>query len=106
MKLPKLTVAAIAKRDGRRCIHCGTTESLTLQHRGNKGMGGRPSAERSSNGVILCLGLNLAAEAAKLCRINGWKISTHADPSKVSVFDANTGLTYLLADDFTRSAVH
>ena len=108
-KRPPLTVAKLAVRDGRRCIHCGTTEALTTQHRGVKGTGGRRSAERPSNGVILCWSFNVDIEAnAELAAWAiqcGWKISTHADPAKMRVWDANELAWFMLADDFTRSRI-
>lgn len=106
-KWAKLTVAKLAARDGRHCLHCGTTDTLTVQHRGVKGMGGRNSAERPSNGIIICWELNVAAEAnqayAEMCLAHGWKISTHADPTQIPVYDATTGSSWLLNDDFGRT---
>lgn len=108
-KWPALTVAKLSKVAGRRCWHCGDTETPTVQHRAVKGTGGRRSADRPSNGLILCWAFNCLIEsdatAAELARANGWKISTHSDPAKVPAFDVNTGLTYLIADDFTREAI-
>lgn len=106
---PALTVAKLERVAGRRCWHCGTTEALTVQHRAVKGHGGRRSADRPSNGLLLCWGFNTLIEsdaaAAAYARDSGWKISTHADPAQVPAFDVNTGLAYLIADDFTRRAV-
>lgn len=101
-KLPPLTVARLAVRDGRACLHCGTDETLTVQHRAVKGHGGRRSAERLSNGIILCNALNVAveqsAEVAWWAAYYGWKILTSSDPSAVSVYDAGTGRWWLLDD--------
>lgn len=99
---PLLTVARLAKRDPRRCIHCGAVDGLTVQHRAAKGMGGSLAAEHPANGVILCWALNVAAEAdtgaAELCRAFGWKISRYADPERVPVYDAVDGRWYRLTD--------
>jgi len=108
-KWPALTVAKLTPVAGRRCWHCGTTETLTVQHRANRGHGGRRSADRPSNALLLCWAFNSLiesdADAAQIARANGWKISTHSDPAKVEAFDVTTGQNYLLADDFTRRAV-
>lgn len=102
-----LTVALIAARDGRHCPHCGTELDLTAQHRGVKGMGGRRSADRPSNGIILCWWANWAAEAladfAAYAIRKGWKISPNDDPERVPVFDATTGRWYRLDDQWGRA---
>lgn len=99
-KLAPLTVDRLAVRDGRRCIHCGTTEGLTVQHRANRGHGGSRSAESPANGVILCWGLNGALEripeAADAARECGWKVSRHVDPATVPVWDGVTRGWWLL----------
>lgn len=101
---PPLTVDRIAVRDGRRCMHCGTTDGLTTQHRARKGLGGRRTAERPSNGVILCGALNGAVEAdaavAAWARDRGWKASAYADTTKVPVLDGVTGEWWLLDDNW------
>lgn len=106
-KWPPLSVAKLALRDGRYCLHCGTTEALTVQHRGVKGSGGRNSADRPSNGVILCWALNVALEQdaglAAWAEGLGWKISSHADPTQLPVTDATTGLVWLFDDQYGRS---
>lgn len=102
-KLPALTVARLAERDGRRCIAHGCVDGLSVQHRAVKGLGGRRTAERWSNGIILCADLNVALEAdpgvAAWGRRLGYKVSTHADPSKVPVYDGVTGEWWLLDDN-------
>lgn len=103
MKRPNLTVDRLAARDGRRCAHCGIEVNLTVQHRANRGMGGRRSAERMSNGIILCWAANTALEshaaAAAYARECGWKVSKHADPSEVPVWDAVDQCWWLLDDE-------
>lgn len=105
-KWPALTVAKLAVRDGRYCLHCGTTETLTVQHRGVKGSGGRRSADRPSNGVILCWALNVALEQdaglAAWAEARGWKLSSHSDPTQERVLDATTGIWYMLDDEMGR----
>lgn len=102
-------MARIARRDGLRCIHCGTTDALTCQHRGVKGTGGRNSAERPSNGIILCWALNVAieqdAELAAWAEEMGWKISTHADPTTIAVYDTTEAAAFLLDDAWNRVEV-
>lgn len=101
---PTLTVALIARRDGRRCLHCGVVDGLTAQHRAVRGLGGRRSADRPSNGIILCWALNNAVETdaalAAWARARGWKVSTHADPTQVPVLDGITGDWWLLDDNW------
>lgn len=100
-----LTVARLARRDPLRCIHCGVVVGLSVQHRAAKGMGGDPTADHPANGVILCLALNVAAEAdvraMELCVAYGWKISKHKDPERVPVYDAVEGRWYRLTADLT-----
>ncbi len=99
---PKLTVARLALRDGARCAHCGAVDGLTVQHRGIRGMGGSPAAERPSNGLILCWALNTAiaadAEVAAFAEARGWAISQWADPLEVPVWDEPDGAWYRLGD--------
>lgn len=106
-RLPALTVDRLAERDGRRCIHCGTTEGLTVQHRANRGHGGSRSAESPANGIILCWQLNVdmerSAAVAKWARGFGWKSSRHVDPATVPVWDGPAGRWWLLEHDGTRT---
>lgn len=96
----------IAARDGDRCIHCGTTEGLTIQHRANRGMGGRPSADVPSNLILMCGALNVAleqrADLAEWARRCGWKVSRHLDTREVAVWDAVAGLWLYLDDAWGR----
>lgn len=102
-RLPVLTVARLALRDGgRSCWHCWEDVAVGVQHRCTKGMGGSPEAERLSNGVILCNALNVAveqdAQVAAWATAYGWKVSKWDDPAKVPVLDARTGFWWLLDD--------
>jgi hypothetical protein len=106
---PPVKKSKLITRDGAHCPHCGTQEALTIQHRGVAGMGSRRSAQRPSNVVLLCWAYNVAIEQDAALSAEalaaGWKISTHADPSKVPYLDATTGTRWQLADDYTKTAV-
>lgn len=106
---PVVKKSKLIARDGEHCPHCGTREALTIQHRAVRGMGGRRTAERPSNAVLLCWAYNVAIEQDATLSAEalaaGWKISTHADPSKVPYLDATTGTRWQLADDYTKAAV-
>lgn len=106
---PVITKAKLTRRDGAGCWHCGDTETTTVQHRGVKGAGGRRSAERPSNGLLLCWAVNVALEQdaglAEYGRAMGWKLSSHDDPAEVSAWDETSQTRWRLADDYTRQAV-
>jgi len=111
-ELPLLSVARLARRDGGPqpyCLHCGVEEGLGVQHRGVKGMGGSNTAERASNGIILCNLFNVAIEmdaaAAEFAIAYGWKVSRWADPQTIPVYDSRTGYWWALRDDWTRVRV-
>lgn len=80
---------------------------LSVQHRAVKGMGGRNSAERPSNGIILCALLNAALEQdaslADWADARGWKISTSDDPEARLVWDQVAYCWVQLGDDWTRT---
>lgn len=96
----------LLKRDGGRCLHCGETEALAPNHRANRGMGGSKSRDVPSNLVVLCSVMNGLIEsdysAAVIARRCGWKLNTWDDPKKEPVFDRNSGIWYLLDDEFGR----
>lgn len=98
----KLSVAIVAKRDGRACAHCGAEEALSVQHRANKGMGGSKERERRSNGLVLCAVFNSALEQhrslAERAKRMGWKCSKWDDTTKVPYWHAPSQ-TWWLADD-------
>lgn len=106
-RIPDRVRRAVYARDGDRCLHCGLTEGLTLQHRINKGHGGRRSLDNPANLITLCGLSNTLLEAdsrrAKAGRAHGWKLSDWEDPLAVPVLDALTGQWWLLNDNFERT---
>lgn len=89
-----MRLADLERRDGWPlvCWHCGTTEGLSLQHRANRGMGGRPSLDGWANAIALCWSLNVAceqdADVAEWATRAGWKLSSHAEPVDEPVWHA------------------
>ena len=83
MITPKLR-QMIYDRDGNRCVACGDSNNLTLQHRVNRGMGGSKLYDTPAHLVTMCLTCNLGLESnysqAEQGRFNGWKISRNAKP--------------------------
>jgi len=92
-------------RDGY-CLHCGTTEALSPNHRANRGHGGSKKSEVASNVVILCSLFNglieSDAKAAGMAKRFGWKISRYDNPREMPVYDTVAGEWYFLTDDWTR----
>lgn len=92
------------------CLHCGLLDdTLVVQHRGNRGMGGFKAANNPANLIVLCSAMNLKIESnavmAFLAMDKGWKISKHADPSSEPVFSAVDGEWYLLDSEFGRKVI-
>ena len=75
---------SIYERDGHRCCACGKADSLTIQHRVSKGMGGSKEYDLPAYLITMCLTCNVGLEAdykqAELGRFNGWKLSRNARP--------------------------
>ncbi len=111
MTTPKALLKALDLRDGRVCawhgVACGV-DTLSPQHRANRGAGGRKSLHRLSNLVWLCSRLNSEIESdavtAVLARRTGIKISSHAEPTREPIHHAVHGFV-LLSDDGTVSRV-
>lgn len=101
-----LTRARIIARDGEHCPHCGTTEGLTIQHRANRGMGGRPSADVPSNGIMLCGLLNQALELdaslAAWAVSCGWKLGKNEPTDERPYWDATLYRWVRIRDDWSR----
>jgi hypothetical protein len=97
--------AKYVARDGH-CVHCGEQEAISPNHRANRGMGGSKKRDRPANIVVLCSIMNGLIESDQrwtvMAREYGWKLSPWDDPLFVPVYDATSGLWYLLDDEFGR----
>lgn len=105
----KKEFAKYLERDGS-CYCCGETEAVAIQHRLNRGMGGKNSAaNRVSNLMVLCSVTNGLVESDVVwqarARSYGWKLGQGSLPERVPVFEAHTGLWWLLDDDYGRVLV-
>ena len=96
----------VFERDGGRCVHCGETEAIGLQHRVSKGMGGSRNLDNPANLLTFCNIGNAAMESdadfAERARRLGWKLSRWDDPLQVGFFDENAGLWFKLTNTFAR----
>lgn len=97
--------AKLVARDGY-CFHCGETEAISPNHRANRGMGGSKKRDVPSNLVVLCSAQNTAIEsnvaAAKLAKEFGWKLESWQDPIAEPIYDAMSGVWYLLDNSYGR----
>jgi hypothetical protein len=88
------------------CYHCGKTYAIAPNHRANRGMGGSKERDTPSNIVVLCSYMNGLIESdprmAQMAREYGWKLRSWEDPLVEPVFDFQTGMWYVLNDDYTR----
>jgi hypothetical protein len=92
------------------CIHCGIgVPYLVPHHRANRGMGGSKLRDNPSNILLVCALLNGAMEqqsqVAEDARRYGWKLESWQDPAIVPVYDAMTGFTYRLKDDYSKEPI-
>lgn len=89
----------VYERDGYMCVSCGRTETLTLQHRASRGMGGSKTRDGIENLLTMCAienqRLESNADFAAIGIDNGWKLRSWEDPLKVPVFFAFDGWYYL-----------
>lgn len=89
-------------RDGYRCCLCGRRAEVA-NHRINRGMGGRRSLNRLSNGCALCHECNGLIEsdaaAARRARELGVKLSDGQDPARISYVSPFYGLPVWPRDD-------
>ena len=108
MPVDKRTRERVFERDGGRCVACGTTYGLTLQHRANRGMGGGKNAECMSNYLTLCHHDNVQLEAsagfARKGRAYGWKCPRNqvTPPADVPVWFVFERAWFFLDSDGTR----
>jgi 5-methylcytosine-specific restriction endonuclease McrA len=105
MTVTKRDREIIYDRDDGRCIHCGTTEGLSIQHRINRGFGGSDCLDGYANLVTMCLSANLRLEDdpdfAKRGREQGWKLESHEEPTEVPLVDYE-GRSWWLTDSGTK----
>ena len=105
MTVPAKTRKLVYQRDNYVCVHCGTTNGLTLQHRASRGMGGSKSLDGPENLVTMCWQANTDLESnpdfMALGRKHGWKLSRWEDPTTIPVRYFADGVFYL-TDRFTR----
>lgn len=105
-RIPDKVRDLVYKRDGGRCVHCGATEGLGLQHRINKGVGGSKLLDIPSNLLTFCNIANAALESdpefAERGRQLGWKLSRWDDPTKVRFFDVLDAEWFHLTNTFAR----
>jgi len=96
-------------RDEEQCWHCGTTETLTVQHRMNRGMGGSNKRDNPANLILLCWFVNFEMEAssraADSARLAGWKCDRGATPELTPVFHQPSNSWYLLDNDWQRRVI-
>lgn len=105
----KKEFAKYLARDGH-CYHCGITDqTLVPQHRRNRGMGGSRMRSEPSNVIVVCAlsnGLFEASEtASRAAQRYGWKLRAGQDPKDTPVFDAWSGVWYLLDDQFGKREI-
>jgi hypothetical protein len=92
------------------CPHCGIgVPYLVPHHRKNRGMGGSKNLDNPANILLVCAQLNgdmeHQSQVAEDARVWGWKLKNWEDPLVVPVYDAMTGFTYRLKDDYTKDAI-
>ena len=99
MTVPAKTRRLVFERDGYECVHCGTTEGLTIQHRANRGMGSSKAYDTLPHLIVMCAESNQRLESsavfADLGRTLGWKIRRTDDPEAIPVRYASGDFYYL-----------
>lgn len=99
MTVPAKTRRLVFERDGYECVHCGTTEGLTIQHRASRGMGGSKAYNTLAHLIVMCAESNQRLESsaafADLGRTLGWKIRRTDDPETIPVRYASGDFWYI-----------
>lgn len=98
------TRALILERDGYRCVACGSTRDLEIQHVRARGMGGSrlPWVNSAGNGILLCRTDHATCEArAEVMHIGGYWRYSWQKPGPV--YYAAEDRWYWLNDDGTRT---
>lgn len=104
--------AAVYSRDLNRCVHCGTGEGLSFQHRVASGMGGRGKKApplSAADGLTACLSCNQRFESdlQERALASGWKVRkfTKWALRDIPYLDGVTGLWWLADDEGFRHQV-
>ncbi|MDH6277498.1 5-methylcytosine-specific restriction protein A [Aurantimicrobium minutum] len=106
MNVSKKVALSVYERDSYRCAAC-SSDSLSIQHRTNRGMGGDPKGYKNvlSNLMALCGLCNGALEVDTKFRDtgirNGWKTFEWDDTERVAVFYIWAREWRLLSNDGT-----
>ncbi len=101
------TVQLVKDRAANCCERCGhSVENVraAVHHRRPRGMGGtvRPGTNCPSNLLLLDEACHLAVESSRqISREQGWLVRQEHDPSRVPVWLAGKGFTYLNPDGST-----
>lgn len=107
--MKRADVKKLYERDQYQCLHCGSTEQLTVQHRANRGMGGSKNRDQASNLITLCWFMNFEMEAsskkAEIAKRHGWKLESWESPSECEVWSEPLRAWILLNDDWTYTLV-
>jgi hypothetical protein len=100
MAIPAKTRKLIEARDDH-CYHCGTTESLQIHHRRNKGIGGSKLLDMPDNLMRVCAAWNYGMESdpkvARAARAWNHKLPIW-ERENLPVFDVGGGWWVLLPD--------
>jgi hypothetical protein len=92
------------------CLHCGETETVSPNHRANRGMGGSQERDVPSNIIVLCSRMNFLIEAdaryTKLAIDNGWKLKSWQEPLTTPVFDTQVASWVLLDNNYNRKVIN
>ena len=110
LSLKPVDLRKLRIRDLAHCLHCGISDdTLTVQHRANRGMGGagpKSMAHKPSNLILLFSSFNSAIEADQtaqsFAKAMGWKISKFVDPAFEPVYDMAEQTWFYLDDDWHR----
>jgi len=90
-----------------RCSHCGRADdTLVIQHRANRGMGGSKRRNSPANLLVLCSEINGLIESdanwAATAKRFGWKLEQWEDPEIAPVYDVPIGVWSVLDNEMNR----
>lgn len=86
MKISEKVRNQVFARDEYRCVACGTSNALTIQHRVSKGMGGSKQFDTVAYLLAMCNFCNTRlesdAEWAEIGLDSGWKMMRNVKPKQ------------------------